>query len=57
MTPEVELTGKLDIINPHVEPKQEAKEAKLDQTTSIPSVMINPFVEQPSAAQAQLTSF
>lgn len=55
MTPEVELTGKLEVLNPHVPPKPAAMPA-VDQTTAIPQIMINPFVAQTSKAAAQLTS-
>ena len=55
MTPEVELTGKLEVMNPHV-PQKAAATPAADQTTAIPQVMVNPFVVETAKTAAQLTS-
>ena len=57
MTPEVELTGKLQVLNPYVPQKPEAKvQATNDKTAAIPQIMINPFVAQAGGVETQLTS-
>ena len=47
MTPEIEPTGPLDIINPHVPQEPKAATPASDQTAFRPQVVLNPFVATP----------